>query len=167
MPKSNTIREIGAQTGILRGICPGRGNDPHSFVLFQITIILYIMRSMGIPSTEIQSLRKRVRSGVEKALAPDQRLITGELRFIGKILQKNQGSQEALERLRRLDKRVRTSIKKREARLNHLPEITYPASLPITEKKDEIVAAIRDNQVVVITGETGSGKTTQIPKMCM
>ncbi|MBW2561980.1 MAG: ATP-dependent RNA helicase HrpA, partial [Deltaproteobacteria bacterium] len=122
---------------------------------------------METASTEIQSLRKRVRSGVERALAADQRLITGELRLIGKILQKNHNSQEALERLRRLDKRVRASIKKREARLNHLPEVTYPAALPITEKKDEIVAAIRDNQVVVITGETGSGKTTQIPKMCL
>ena len=125
------------------------------------------MRSMEIPSAEIQSLRKKVRSGVERALAPDQRLINGELRLIGKILQKNRGSQEALTRLRRLDKRVQTSIRKREARRNHLPEITYPALLPITEKKNEIVAAIRDNQVVVITGETGSGKTTQIPKMCL
>ena len=122
---------------------------------------------MEIPSAEIQSLRKKVRSGVERALAPDQRLINGELRLIGKILQKDRGSQEALTRLRRLDKRVQTSIRKREARRNHLPEITYPALLPITEKKNEIVAAIRDNQVVVITGETGSGKTTQIPKMCL
>ena len=45
--------------------------------------------------------------------------------------------------------------------------ITYPAGLPIVEKREAIVQAIREHQVVVITGDTGSGKTTQIPKMCM
>lgn len=43
----------------------------------------------------------------------------------------------------------------------------YPPELPITQKKEEIVGAIREHQVLVITGETGSGKSTQIPKMCM
>ena len=43
----------------------------------------------------------------------------------------------------------------------------YPAGLPITERRQEIVEAIRASQVVVITGETGSGKSTQIPKMCL
>jgi ATP-dependent helicase HrpA len=47
------------------------------------------------------------------------------------------------------------------------PTITYPASLPISERVDEIAAAIRDHQVVIIAGETGSGKTTQLPKICL
>lgn len=45
--------------------------------------------------------------------------------------------------------------------------IRYPSELPIVERREEIVAAIREHQVVVITGETGSGKSTQIPKMCL
>ena len=45
--------------------------------------------------------------------------------------------------------------------------VTYPESLPITEKRHELVAAIKAHQVVIIAGETGSGKTTQIPKMCL
>ena len=45
-------------------------------------------------------------------------------------------------------------------------KISYPQELPIISQKDEIFCAIRDNQVVVIAGETGSGKTTQIPKIC-
>ncbi|MER7172518.1 ATP-dependent RNA helicase HrpA [Streptomyces mesophilus] len=48
-----------------------------------------------------------------------------------------------------------------------LPAITYPEQLPVSQKKDEIAAAIRDHQVVIVAGETGSGKTTQIPKICM
>jgi ATP-dependent helicase HrpA len=45
--------------------------------------------------------------------------------------------------------------------------VTYPAELPITERRDELLAAIRDHQVVVVAGETGSGKSTQLPKMCV
>ena len=48
-----------------------------------------------------------------------------------------------------------------------VPTITYPDALPVTARKDDIAEAIRDNQVVIIAGETGSGKTTQIPKICL
>ncbi|HEX5346495.1 MAG TPA: hypothetical protein VFW64_05245, partial [Pseudonocardiaceae bacterium] len=48
-----------------------------------------------------------------------------------------------------------------------VPPIRYPQALPISQHTGEIAAAIRDHQVVVIAGETGSGKTTQIPKICL
>ena len=54
-----------------------------------------------------------------------------------------------------------------EQRRAAVPEITYPAELPVSQKKDDILAAIRDHQVVIVAGETGSGKTTQIPKICL
>ncbi|MEU6661815.1 ATP-dependent RNA helicase HrpA [Streptomyces sp. NPDC046821] len=46
-------------------------------------------------------------------------------------------------------------------------DVTYPEQLPVSQKKDEIAEAIRDHQVVIVAGETGSGKTTQIPKICL
>ncbi|WP_214410665.1 ATP-dependent RNA helicase HrpA [Sphaerisporangium fuscum] len=54
-----------------------------------------------------------------------------------------------------------------EARRALTPAITYPANLPVSQRKDDILQALRDNQVVIIAGETGSGKTTQIPKICL
>lgn len=48
-----------------------------------------------------------------------------------------------------------------------LPPITYPEQLPVSARREEIAAAIRDHQVVVVAGETGSGKTTQIPKILL
>ncbi len=48
-----------------------------------------------------------------------------------------------------------------------IPPLNYPQNLPISVKKQEIIDSIKSNQVVIITGETGSGKTTQIPKMCL
>src|SRR5262249_6836170 len=48
-----------------------------------------------------------------------------------------------------------------------VPQIQYPPELPISQYTGEIAAAIRDHQVVVVAGETGSGKTTQLPKICL
>ena len=48
-----------------------------------------------------------------------------------------------------------------------VPDITYPEDLPVSDRRDDIAAAIRDHQVVVVAGETGSGKTTQLPKICL
>ncbi|MFC8919983.1 ATP-dependent RNA helicase HrpA [Streptomyces sp. NPDC057116] len=52
-------------------------------------------------------------------------------------------------------------------RAARVPEITYPEQLPVSQKKTDILEAIRDHQVVIVAGETGSGKTTQIPKICL
>ncbi|GAA4619634.1 ATP-dependent RNA helicase HrpA [Saccharopolyspora hordei] len=49
----------------------------------------------------------------------------------------------------------------------HVPEVRYPESLPVSQRRDDLLAAIRDHQVVIVAGETGSGKTTQLPKMCL
>ncbi|WP_106847956.1 ATP-dependent RNA helicase HrpA [Blastococcus sp. Marseille-P5729] len=54
-----------------------------------------------------------------------------------------------------------------EQRRAAVPPIRYPDQLPVSARKDEIAEAIREHQVVVIAGETGSGKTTQIPKICL
>ncbi len=53
------------------------------------------------------------------------------------------------------------------ARRASVPAISYPDELPVSQKKDDILAAIRDHQVVIVAGETGSGKTTQLPKICL
>ncbi|WP_319478280.1 ATP-dependent RNA helicase HrpA [Marispirochaeta aestuarii] len=59
------------------------------------------------------------------------------------------------------------SVEQRRRRAEELPAPDYPEELPITARKDEIVAAIQRNQVIILSGETGSGKSTQIPKMCL
>ncbi|WP_267224985.1 ATP-dependent RNA helicase HrpA [Dyella silvae] len=62
---------------------------------------------------------------------------------------------------------IDASSAKRRARAQAKPAITLDESLPITARADEIVELIRKHQVVVIAGETGSGKTTQLPKLCL
>src|ERR671913_757475 len=52
-------------------------------------------------------------------------------------------------------------------RLANLPKPTYPDDLPVVARREEIARAIRENQVIIVSGETGSGKTTQLPKICL
>ena len=66
---------------------------------------------------------------------------------------------------------VATRSRAAEARIARrraaVPAVTYPPELPVSARRDDLLAAIRDHQVVVVAGETGSGKTTQLPKICL
>ncbi len=63
--------------------------------------------------------------------------------------------------------KVRVSQAKYASRLANLPKPEYPLELPVSSRRDEISQAIKKNQVVIVCGETGSGKTTQLPKICL
>ncbi|MET8788846.1 ATP-dependent RNA helicase HrpA [Streptomyces pseudogriseolus] len=66
-----------------------------------------------------------------------------------------------------IEAEVAAAAERMAARRARVPEVRYPEQLPVSQKKDAIAEAIRDHQVVIVAGETGSGKTTQIPKICM
>ncbi|MDQ6980576.1 MAG: ATP-dependent helicase, partial [Ghiorsea sp.] len=69
--------------------------------------------------------------------------------------------------LQRLETDINQSQQQLLDRQNNIPNITYPEDLPISQKRQVIADAIAANQVTIIAGETGSGKTTQIPKICL
>jgi ATP-dependent helicase HrpA len=86
------------------------------------------------------------------------------------VLQKagDEKSQSKAQRLmNEIAQKLHTSQKKFQQRLMALPKPEYPLELPVSGRKDEISAAIMKNQVVIVCGETGSGKTTQLPKICL
>lgn len=62
---------------------------------------------------------------------------------------------------------VHPQAKTAEKTRNPVPSITYPEELPVSAKRDDIAQAIKNHQVIVVCGETGSGKTTQLPKICL
>jgi len=69
--------------------------------------------------------------------------------------------------LEKLRQRAEASARRLAARRQRVPAVSYPSELPISERRDEILQAIKDHPVVVVAGETGSGKTTQLPKICL
>ncbi|MCG6879530.1 MAG: ATP-dependent RNA helicase HrpA [Deltaproteobacteria bacterium] len=85
---------------------------------------------------------------------------------------KNQANNQAslkqtMTRLESLERAIKASIAEKEYRREHCPPIHFPKDLPITGKQTEIIEAVRKYPVVIIAGDTGSGKSTQIPKMCL
>ena len=62
---------------------------------------------------------------------------------------------------------LQSAINAFEIRKANVPKVSYPEELPVSERREEIKELIRDNQIVIVCGETGSGKTTQLPKMCL
>ncbi len=69
--------------------------------------------------------------------------------------------------LAQLQQRLRESSERRSRRIANAPTPQYPDELPVSERRAEIAAAIDGHQVVIVAGETGSGKTTQLPKICL
>jgi len=99
-----------------------------------------------------------------KAVArSDRTRLLRRVRGARKIKQADRKAKVAQE----LTQEVAKAEKRLHKRLAAIPAISYPAELPISQRRDELVETIRDNQVVVIAGETGSGKSTQLPKICI
>lgn len=73
---------------------------------------------------------------------------------------------DSFEALNSLASRVEKSVAMRNKRLASIPALNFP-DLPVTGKKDDIAELIKNNQVLILCGETGSGKTTQLPKICL
>jgi ATP-dependent helicase HrpA len=71
------------------------------------------------------------------------------------------------EEWQRITDEVDRALAVRAARAAAKPHVTYPAGLPVAQRAAEIATAIREHAVVIVSGETGSGKTTQLPKICL
>ncbi|MBT7086618.1 MAG: ATP-dependent RNA helicase HrpA [Desulfobacterales bacterium] len=97
----------------------------------------------------------------------DAILVRREIINIKRSISRKKNKEKNLKRLINLEKSLRSSIKRKKWRKNNLPVLNYNPELPIVGKKDEIIETIKRNRVVIISGETGSGKTTQIPKFCL
>ncbi|RKZ93407.1 MAG: ATP-dependent RNA helicase HrpA, partial [Gammaproteobacteria bacterium] len=71
------------------------------------------------------------------------------------------------EQLISLERQITASVERRTLRQQQLPKPEFDGDLPVIDRREEIAKAISDNQVIILSGETGSGKTTQLPKICL
>jgi ATP-dependent helicase HrpA len=103
-------------------------------------------------------------AGLSTCLRADRHRLAARLRAAESRLHRHQPSSEMLAVIA---DEIARSAEKRAKRLANLPKPTYPDPLPVVEKRQVIADAIAANQVIVLCGETGSGKTTQLPKICL
>ena len=105
---------------------------------------------------------------VNKQLAPliKQCMLFDRFRFTKKLQRLSQ-DKDTSKQLDNLRNRISLSIQQAETRASTKPVPTFPANLPVNERQDDICKAIDEHQVIILCGETGSGKTTQLPKLCL
>src|SRR4051794_24696993 len=116
---------------------------------------------MTAPSTNPSpaDLRKRL----SELTLRDERRLRRRLDGLGKVRDQAVRQRRVAELAREVDKAQARVARRRAA----LPAVTYPGELPVSQRRDEIKKAIAEHQVVIVAGETGSGKTTQLPKICL
>ncbi|MFW5908480.1 MAG: DEAD/DEAH box helicase, partial [Desulfosalsimonas sp.] len=115
---------------------------------------------------DIETCIEQIESRLPEALHKDRHAVLREIRRLRGKKASAVGA-KADKTLDRLFRRVSESARIKQERINALPAVSYNSELPIFEKKNEITEAISNHQVVIVSGETGSGKTTQLPKFCL
>ena len=118
---------------------------------------------MSEPTPTIQSLLDPYFKQLSKVRGCDRVILKKRLHGIKKITNED----KQLNALATVGSAVDASVAKKLHLIKSVPKIEYPEQLPVSQSVERISKAIKDNQVVIIAGETGSGKTTQIPKICL
>ncbi|QDT37568.1 ATP-dependent RNA helicase HrpA [Stratiformator vulcanicus] len=115
---------------------------------------------MSDTTDELEEFQRQI----AEAMPGDRGRLRGKLRS----MKKAQSAGKPFDRnLKRFSRDLKRSVELRTKRVESKPQIKFGDDLPVLERREEIAQAIRENQVVVICGETGSGKSTQLPKICL
>ena len=105
-----------------------------------------------------------LKQAVGEVMLRDAERLERRLAGLSRRLRDNKPISRGLQEVQREISRAQQQLSQREAQQITL---NYPPDLPVVERREDILNAIRDHQVVVVAGETGSGKTTQLPKICL
>ncbi len=104
------------------------------------------------------------REDLDTCLLSDQAVLRGRLRGLRRRQRRGEPFDQGLAKAWQTIVRSQTLVERRRALV---PTIDFPSELPVSERREEVARLIRDHQVVVLCGETGSGKSTQLPKICL
>jgi ATP-dependent helicase HrpA len=112
----------------------------------------------------MNALIRTIETLLPQAMAAERYVLQRRLQ---RLQQRRLPALRKLPALRQLEVRLQASVERKARRQANLPRVDTNPDLPIAARKDDIIEAIRRHPVTVISGETGSGKTTQIPKFCL
>ena len=121
----------------------------------------------GRSVTSIHEHIKAISDQLPEALLADRAAARRELDRLRRAIHQERTPVQIHARCEDLARRIRQSIEMRRYRHDHLPDLSFDPRLPISAKQEELIDAIRKHPVLIVAGETGSGKTTQLPKLCL
>ena len=108
----------------------------------------------------MNDLAKQLKPLIEQCMLFDRFRFNKKLKALSR-------DKDATKKAEHLKSQIASSMQLANTRVNTKPVPDFPANLPINERQEEICKAIEENQVIILCGETGSGKTTQLPKLCL
>jgi ATP-dependent helicase HrpA len=114
--------------------------------------------------SDFQQALDQISSQIRDCLARDQPGLRRRARSLAKRLEQKKPIDRALPGLK---EQVERSVARRQQRLDNRPGVSYPEQLPVSQKREDIAEQLAQHQVIIVCGETGSGKTTQLPKICL
>jgi ATP-dependent helicase HrpA len=110
---------------------------------------------------------KQIEKLLPDAMHAPRHAVLREMRQLRQRKNISSNDKKLLFKINNFKKRLRVSIEQKKHRLRHRPKTAYDENLPIVDRRKDIIEAIQKHQVVIVSGETGSGKTTQLPKFCI
>ena len=110
---------------------------------------------------------KKIHARLPQAIYYDRRTIYSKLKKIKPLVHQKKQYKKVANQIHLIEKFLASAIQKQQLRFEKRPQPTFPEHLPIVARKDEIIQTIKQSNIVIISGETGSGKSTQLPKMCI
>lgn len=122
------------------------------------------LRTFFPPGRTMHPSLKTVQQQLDECLLKDRPALSRQLRFIDQRLQTSKPADKALKKFEDAVARSSAVVAQRRA---DLPTPMFPDELPVAARRTDIADAIEQHQVVIVAGETGSGKTTQLPKICL
>jgi ATP-dependent helicase HrpA len=139
-------------------------SSPRVLQVYQIEQHFLIVKIQKVVLLSMQETFRQLKRNLDLCLRRDRYQLGKKLSSLQAEIQREQG---APDRLQALQESISRSAAQRQLRADSIPILEYPAELPVVESRAEILDSIRNHQVVVVCGETGSGKTTQLPKICL
>ena len=118
----------------------------------------------GVSLNQSQQLLDQLQAELKNVMGADRFRLQRRIRNARERLKKQQPVDQSIAKL---SAAIEQSVTLRQQRQENLPTPEFPQALPVSDRRDEIAELVANNQVVVLAGETGSGKTTQIPKICL
>jgi ATP-dependent helicase HrpA len=119
------------------------------------------------PDTTIKRRVSRLQKILHRAMCADRLACARSLKRLPRLDARDAAPEKTTKELDKIEARIHASIERKKARSRSRPAVTFPENLPITDKKEQIIDALRSHQVLIVSGETGCGKSTQLPKMCI